>query len=49
MMGAHHVVAHLMLFQAAIWGLEETMFQLRYMVRVRLGEYEWNEAVFCID
>ena len=49
MMGHHHVVARLMLYQAALRGSAEAMFLLGYMVRMRLGEYDWHETAYGME
>lgn len=48
-MGRHHVVARLMLHQAALRGSAEAMFLLGYMVRMRLGEYDWHETAYGME
>ncbi len=47
--GHHHVVARMMLHRAAMRGSAEAMFLLGYMVRMRLGEYDYYETVSTIE
>ena len=47
--GHYHVVARMMLHQAALRGSAEAMFLLGYMVRMRLGEYDYYETVSTIE
>ena len=47
--GRYHVVARMMLHQAALRGSAEAMFLLGYMVRMRLGEYDYYETVSTLE
>ena len=47
--GHYHVVARMMLHQAALRGSAEAMFLLGYMVRMRLGEDDYYETVSTIE